>query len=194
MSTIYAGMPEVEKAFVSMKIVGDNFATDSEYVQASLRSDAGHDWESAGIVGRFDTSPSEKIAITSFVGYSAFTTVYMQIVLQLRTSYPGETPQMKAAVIDLIEHQPVKWSYTWNMFFSDNKETRQGANANTRLETDWAILKTYCNSAAPVILNSPFSYADAIKVKLISAKPKPVFSEDRTQVEGAVVVCMAVDV
>jgi len=194
MSTIYSGMPDVDKAFVSMKIVGDNFATNSEYVRVQLRSDTGYYSEEAGIIGVFDTSPSESIAVTGYYGYTTYTTVLFKPVLQLRTSYSGETPQMKAAVVDLIEHQPVKWSYTWKMYLGDDKTTRQGANANTRIETDINLLTGYCNSAGPVVIDSPFSFVNSKTVKLISATWDYIFAEDKTQIEGAVVLCMAVDV
>ena len=193
MSSIYAGMPGVEKVFVSMKVIGDNFATDSEYVRVQLRQDSGYYYQNAGLIGVFDTSPSETIN-ASYYGYVTYTAIVFKPVLLLKTSYSAETPQMNAVVVDLIEHQPVKWSYTWTMFLSDEKETRQGASAHTRIETDWNLLKTHCNSADPVILNSPFSYADDIYVKLVSVKPRSVLADDRTQIESAVVTCMAVDV
>ena len=202
MSTIYGSMGEIEKFFQSIKVTADDLGT-THYISTAPRGEGGYSnggeppsGESYQLLwGTFTEEPSDEITIDEFWSMDSFTLRRLQIHIGLHTTRRTFGPNMRSMVIDFLEHVPVAWSYTLRLVTSDNRPSLTGERAGDEIQDDLATLKTFVNSAEPVRLTTPFSYADEMLVKLISiSEIESVGYTRRNDRERSMFVLSAVDV
>ena len=174
-ATIFGSMGEVEKFFQSIKVTSDQNSSD-KYITVKPRDvegyscgssvPAGESWES--LWGTLTESPMDENSIEEFWSMATFTLRRLQVHIGLHNTRPTYTPDLRSIVVDFLEHIPVGWSYTFRLVTADSRRSLTGERANDAIEDDIATLLGYCNSAEPIRIQTPFSYADDFQAKLIS--------------------------
>jgi hypothetical protein len=200
-ASIYGSMGEVEKFFQAIKVTADDLGTD-HYLTVEPRSESG--WKKGGepptgetiehLWGEMTDSPVDEISIDEFWNMDKFTLGRLQIHIGFHTINHDTTPDLRSIVVDFIEHMPVSWSYTMRLVTQDSRRSLTGERANDAVEDDLATLKEYVNSAEPVRLFTPFSFANNITIKMTSISDiEPVGYQRREDRERVKFVLSAVD-
>jgi len=175
MATVYGEMSEVEKFFHSIKMITDECDT-THYISAVPRDPDGYNVGTSPptgetvetLWGTFTSTPVDENRIDQFWGMEYFTLRRLRIHLGLHTTRATLFPILRGIVIDYLEHLPISWSYTMRLVTGDSRKSQAGEKSLDRAEDDIATLLTWVNSAEPVRIFTPFSYATDFQAKLTS--------------------------
>ena len=199
-ANVYGSMGEVEKFFQAIKVTANDLAA-THYISTAPRRESG--WRNeeppAGEIiqslwGIFVSSPVDEIAIEAYWGMDAFTLRRLQIHIGLHTTRPVLTPDLRAMVVDFIEHIPISWGYTLRLMTQDSRRSLTGERMRDVIEDDIVTLKGWVDSGGPVRIFTPFSYANNLTVKLTGINDiEPVGYTRRDDRERAMFILSAVD-
>jgi len=185
LQTIYANRNEVEKHFATLKLSTRGYSTVYAYYGTNNETITSH--EATLNIGEFTTLPSDSNNID-------VENEFIHVKIMLETASAINPIRFESWVCDLLEHTPVKDSHSFQILLGDRKKSLAGRPAHTRYETDYDLLKSIVNSAAPGILYSPSSASSGNSVKFTGCEPNPIWINARGQVEQSVVTVTCVDV
>ena len=159
-SYMYAGMMDVNKAFKSLKVFGENLDSTS-YVEASYRLDGDSAWTAiTDGDGDFNTEPSEELNFSTATPPTV-TGKRIQLKITLKTSDTSVTPRVLATLIEAYGIVPVKYEITFPTILADKyvwTELQGVADTawgySNAVNTALMKLTTWVDNATPLTLNS----------------------------------------
>lgn len=179
----YAGMKDIVKIWNELKIFAENVGS-NYYVEADYKADADSTWTT--ITGTFDTEPSEALDIASTPPRKK----RMKIRLRLYSKYTGDTPEIKAMLIEDYGVTDIKYVCTFPFVVADEKGTvdlqgnKQKALGYAALaSTAIQKLANWANDGTPLTANSTVAVFDSRTVVLEGPPLRPIRIDNVAQKE-----------
>ena len=103
-----AGMTDIIKQWDALKVISENLAEDSVFIEADYQTDSETIWHT--LSDAFTEYPSQKIILNEEDGVTG---KRMRYRLRLQTTDKTKTPRVKAVVIEAVGRVDLKYSYSF---------------------------------------------------------------------------------
>ena len=179
----YAGMKDITKIWNELKLFAENVSA-YYYVEADYKADADTTW--TAITGNFNTEPSEALDIAA----TPPSKKRLKIRLRLYSKYSGDTPDVKAMLVEAYGVTDIKYVYTLPIVVADqwqeidlqgNKQKALGYTAAA--STAITKLRAWASAGTPLTLHSNVSACDDATVILEGPPLKPIRIDNKAQKE-----------
>lgn len=179
----YGGMKDIIKIWNELKCFAENVGA-NYYVEADYKVDGDSSW--TVITGTFDTEPSEALDIASTMPNNK----RMKYRLRLYSKLAGDTPEIKAMLLDCYGVVPIKYVYTLPIVVADKWQEKdlQGNDQKALGYTDAAStaitkLRSWASGGTPLTLHSNVAAMDDSTIVLQGPPLKPIRINNKDQEE-----------